>query len=262
MSERYKPVELTNDVSGAVVKNFKPLEGSNKDRFRNRLFVSKDLAYLGGIGEKVKAGILISPKGQKFIAENPGILKGIDRALALLEISEKNEQVIDIDNNWALYPNRTGGQSKFYLLVGFGEQYAIKTHAPYMANRKEIHQPYMNEMLQTQELGEYLNKECPELRVKMSSFLFASGQVSCTKFEENTGDESMLDVDRLKKLQFNSEFYIDNQRRNLKNELWDNVEVDLFIGGPLGYLNMFTNFIKKSDGSIVWIDPFIYNREG
>lgn len=73
MQERYLPEEVFKEPN-ATVRHFAPEKGQ-RDRFGNRLFVSRNLAYLDGVGKEVKAGILISPEGQKFITQNLGILK-------------------------------------------------------------------------------------------------------------------------------------------------------------------------------------------
>jgi hypothetical protein len=261
MKERYKPEEIIRKSTTKTENSFPEL--GQRDRFGNKLFVSRELAYLNGVGEKVKAGILVSPEGQKFIAENQGILKDIERALILLETNGESVffEEIDLGNGRKFQAVKRGRQSNFYILTINGKKYAIKTHTSPIAGIPEAHQPYINEMLQTQNLGEYLERECPDLRVKMSSFLFASGQVSCTKFEDDDKNYDALNMTMLKQLQFNAAFYIDAQKRHYRNKLWENVDLDFPpVGTPKLAVTALNNFRTKSDGTIIWIDPFIYHR--
>jgi hypothetical protein len=273
MNEQYNSKgELTRDTVGAKVKHFTPEKGE-WDRFGNFLFVSNDLAYLDGLGDKVKAGILISPEGGKFIKQNPGIINEIDNALSILETKEgKNVpyKSVNLSSGGNLQAITTGGQSNFYILtMKNAERYAIKTHAPTRKSKLaedliiefNLHQPYINEMLQTQALATDLKNELDSLHVKMSSFLFASGQVSCTRYEEDEKPylSKLFDLNRkfLKELKSIALTYI--EKRSKDNSLWDFIYVDLETDSAEGLDKSASNFRTKADGTLVWVDPFKFS---
>lgn len=254
--------ELTRYTEGARVKHFTPEKGE-WDRFGNYLYVSKDLAYLDGTGDKVKAGILISPEGGKFIKQHPGVLKEIDSALSNLEDADGNNilgQSINLGNDGTLETKVGGGQSNFYILTVDREKYAIKTHVPddlghvdglYM--NMNVYQPYINEMLQTQSLAMDLKSELSSLGVKMSTFLFASGQVSCSRYEVDERNYNALNEKKLENLMEVAEKYL-LKEKSKKNQLWDHVQIDL---NSYMIRKALKNFRTKKDGTMVWIDPFI-----
>jgi hypothetical protein len=260
-SERFNPPEIIRDPS-AQVKHFKP-EENGRDRFGNKFLSSPNLAYLDGSKDKVKAGMLISLEGQSFIQKNPKILQDIERGLAILEKPHEGvpETVIDLGGGRAIEKVTSGGQSNFYILTINEERYAIKTHVSIRDGRGDMHQPYINEMLQTQSMAEDLKVPLKHLRVEMAKFLFASGQVSCTLFEEGAKNLEALDPKRLEVLERVAKIYIAKQHEN-HNPLWEQI----FVDGPLvGDKNVaptaLNNFKVRADGTMVWIDPFIYVRK-
>lgn len=256
--ERFYPPEIIRDPN-AGVKYFTP-EKDDRDRFSNRLFSSPQLAYLDRSGDKVKAGLLVSPDGQAFIENNPKILQDIEYGLVNLEAADRGprDNTIDIGEGRILEAIINGGQSNFYILIINGEKYAIKTHVAPKTGREELHQPYINEMLQTQSVATDLKDELDGLKVKMSTFLFASGQVSCTLFEEDAKNHDIFDTDKLGNLKNMLSRYILEQRYSKKNALWENVHVDLPMKGLQWIATVTNNFKTKPDGTAVWIDPFMY----
>ncbi len=278
MSERYTRELFPND-SRAGIAHFKP-EENGRDRFGNRLIPSglfskdgKGLAYLDGAGINIKAGILISPDGEDFIKENPGILKWIDQGLAIFEKGNKlnttQTKIIleDDDKNpvGALEYIKSGGQSNFYILVVGGKKYAIKTHRDrkFGEAKESISQPYINEMLQTQSVAHDLERRLADLNVKMANFIFASGQVSCTSYEENASNYLKLTFEIIRQLQFYLNIYLSMKRDSSNNPLWENVRVDLEVYNDYHEMTVNLcrkNFISRADGELVWIDPFIHFR--
>ncbi len=265
MNERFLPKEIIRDLSAsasASVRHFKQEGNTNKDRFGNQLLTSRDFAYLDNVEKVVKAGILISPEGQKFIADNPGILKAIDRGLFLSEIEGNgaafDKREIDLGNGRVLQWQTKGAQSNFYVLKIDKEKYAIKTHVLSRGRQLNMYQPYINEMLQTQSLALDLKNELARLRVEMQTFLFASGQVSCTRFEKDEGSiESLLDQGKINDLKKATLEYVLEKRYN-KDPLWENINIDLSASKMVLGLTLLRNFRKKLDGTVVWIDPFFY----
>lgn len=254
--ERYYSPEIIKNKD-ATIKHFKP-EANGRDRFGNRIFSSSDLAYLDRGGDKVKAGLLVSPEGQSFIESHKGILHDIEYGLSQLE--SLNRSIVDrgeeLGNGRYLEKIIKSGQSNVYLLTLGGEKYIIKTHRDKRPDKKEFYQPYINEMLQTQSIALDLKKGLEVLGVKMATFLFASGQVSCVLYEEDSKNYPEISEDRLKRLIYVSEHYVTDERKK-ENPLWENTFIDnqthiLDIVSPDG------NFRKKPDGTLVWIDPFMY----
>lgn len=106
-------------------------------------------------------------------------------------------------------------------------------------------------MLQTQTLKKDLGEELKEMNILLPEYLFATGQVSCIKFEdgvEPTGEEVMTFNKKLHDL---VNEYVEKQR--LINPLWKDILIDLGLNSaqPDG-----SNFIRTQEGSFVWVDPF------
>jgi hypothetical protein len=231
-------------------------ESGAKDRFGNQYLSSKEFSYLDSSGKETNAGILVSLEGQKFIAEHPRILHDVGGGLAFFANYFCNipNHTIDLGNGRSLQFVMSGGQSQFYILKVNEKKYAIKIHLTEITegNRK-IDQPYINEMLQTQAVATDLKSDLEKISVKMSSFLFASGQVSCTEYEEEEGNRPMLTYEFLDRLHFIVGKYLNKKQQKEGDPLWDNIKLD--FNGNIE--EMARNFITKKDGA-VWIDPFRY----
>ena len=242
---------------GKPNENFVREKGA-KDRFGNQYLTSKEFSY-GSNGQETSAGILISPEGQKFIAEHPKILHDIDKNLACLESGSEMDAThgIFFDHNQSCFLQKKakGSQSNFYVLALGQEKYAIKTHVTHNLIRKKIDQPYVNEMLQTQSISQDLKSELEDLNIRMSSFIFASGQVSCTKYEEKSGDYSKITSFRLTKFFNLLSSYIKKKQKE-RDPLWQNIIVD--SNGNLE--TILRNFIVERDEEMVCVDPFIYEE--
>lgn len=183
--------------------------------------------------------------------------------MALFEISKNNPtKIVNIGKNRTLRTVTSGRQSNFYILTIGEEEYAIKTHvsSDNFGSEPDAHQPYINEMLQTQSIAIDLSSQLDSLKVKMSTFLFASGQVSCTRYEQNEGNYSKeFDISRLADLFTTVANYILMKRYN-EDPLWHGVDLDLPMERGRLMLTFLRNFRTKADGTLVWIDPFIYSR--
>ncbi len=249
-------------------------EKSEKDRFGNRYLTSKvlsrfghkspsseEFSYSDNVGSETSAGILISPEGQKFIAEHPGILRKIEEGLVSFETNfKKPNSTIDLRQGISLQATVAGSQSHVYILRIGAEKYVLKTHIFLEPEEKKLYQPYINEMLQTQTIATDLKSDLEKLKVKMSNFLFASGQVSCTRFEEDVKNYAALDKDRLIDLYLSISNYILEKRYD-NDPLWENITMDLPVSSPKLAITALNNFRTKPDGTIVCIDPFIYNTK-
>ncbi|MFA6016709.1 MAG: hypothetical protein WC744_01320 [Patescibacteria group bacterium] len=245
--------QFTFNPDATPFKHFIP-ENLGHDKFGNRMFASPNFSYLDRENQPTKAGILISRLGDEFIKANPKILIDLDRAFEKLENtelpSEARKKGVGVGSKGTLKLLTVGGQSNVYLLEIGSQKYISKTKRP--SSKKEeflsnVNQPYINEMLQTQNLEFDLREELKQFNINLPDYLFASGQVSLVKFEE--GKECYLPsiYDVIRGLEQVVRNYILKQRKS-NNKLWNGIVVD----------SRFDNFLEKGDGKIIWIDPFRY----
>ncbi|MDP2671204.1 MAG: hypothetical protein Q8P13_01955 [bacterium] len=259
--ERYAQEELK--PTDAPVKHFTPVEGSSRDRFGNRVFESPKLGYLDRENDEVRAALLVSEEGERFIKSNPGILKDIEEGLLKLEYArdEGSNPVYfdstDLPKGNHLSRYSQGNQSNVYLLEVKGEKYILKTHRVSAPHYQDARQPYINEMLQTQEMAADLKEDFEKLNMRMPDFLFASGQVSLVRFEEgNIPEDSLLDTERFKQFAAIANRYLSTKE---DQDLWKKIWAD-DLDEVLVHETKKSNFVETEDGSLVWIDPFFYEE--
>ncbi len=247
MKEHFSKLNPTTDLSISP-KHFER-KNDGKDRFGNRLFVSGKYSYIDKNDHMVRAGILISPLGESLIKDNPGILKLIDFGLS------KKQRKVSLGVNIELLYKIHGTQSLVFILKISGKSYAIKT--PNVTEGDPgLGQPYINEMLQTQALASDLKSDLEKIGIQMQTFYFASGQVSCTQFEEDSLERlDDKDYQKLEQLWFLVTSYLNKQQIE-GNELWKGIELD----NPTNPSTAKRNFIKRKDGVLVWVDPFKFDR--
>lgn len=219
-----------------------------RDAHGNRLFESSDLAYHDRRNRPTKASLLLSGEGQDWLQRNPGILGDINRGLLALTHPAPDidpPATIDLGNDRQLsrmaFPSVNQGhrQSVVYILQTGADKYVIKT-----ANHgNSLAQPYINEMLQTQELAHDMQKEFLAAGVELPRYLFATGQVSCTEFVEGTTPNPDQAHRATGELHAQVNRYIRRQPRSL----WRGIASDM--------ANRY-NYIRRPNGSLVCIDPF------
>lgn len=255
--KRYADSKLVIDKSARIKHIVRQEE--NRDIFGNRIFTSADKAYQDREGDNVKAGLLISPEGESFVRTNPGILTNIDKGLVELEYTLekdtfKRKTQVDLGEGRKMTYLTAHGQSSVYLLEVGKEKYIVKTKN-YASGETfaTAAQPYINEMLQTQTLAHSLKNKLAEINISLPTYMFASGQISCMKFEEGNKPEMQEYRESFEKLRQLSSDYILQQQNN-DVDLWKNMAVDLDLR-----TDVTRNFKKRSDGSLVWIDPFLYD---
>ena len=231
-------------------------DGSGKDRFGNRIHYSPDFAYTDRRDTVVRAGILLSPEGQELIRDLPGCLRQLDNALH--QITEDTFSKIEFTHGSLTNMAAPGFQSKVYLWeTSTGGKYILKVPHPkpeLIWGIYRVDQPYINEMLITQELAKILQEQSRLSGVTLSTFLFASPTVSCTKFEEGEHPVNWLHLG--KKMKPFSDA-LRHQVASLKdsgNRLYRDIEADIDNEPDLPSVR---NVILKPDGSMVWIDPVI-----
>jgi hypothetical protein len=241
------------------LKYFAPAEGENRDRFGNRRIASDVFSYVNREGQSIRATLLISPDGERFIKDNPRILTDIDRGLVQLQPGMEDKLTVDeffeLGRGRRISKYDSGLQSQVYLLeiAGRDKKFIIKTQLK--QDLIDLTQPYVNEMLQVQALDADLSQQLEQLRIELPTFLFASGQVAGIKFEEGRHPVVNPDIfDRIKRMRSLLEGYIKSQKR-AGNELWNRVEQDVWnhMGQP-----KTKNFMERPDGILVPVDLVYY----
>ena len=262
-TETLKP-RFASDIlfasTDAELKHFQPVDGI-RDRFGNRIFTSNDLAYRDREGDQVKAALLVSQEGERFIKNHPGILNKIGEAICKWGEHVKDGRIgnqLQIDLDTKLTYLGGGSQSHAHLLQIGNEYIVVKTRSARadLIDRTGLTQPYINEMLQTQSIAKDLKIGLAEIGIGFPRFLFASGQVSCVRFEQGH-EPSEKRINKVKNDLFNLiENYI---KRRRENDLWKNIYADMVAFGT--NKPRVDDIIEKNDGGLVFIDPFIYQTE-
>ncbi|MGE5041376.1 MAG: hypothetical protein ACM3IJ_00545 [Candidatus Levyibacteriota bacterium] len=264
--QRFHQDKLHEDKA-ANFPHFRPEKDTGKDRFGNRFFSSLKTAFLDREGNSFKAGVLVSPEGEEFLKENLGILQDIDKGLTkMTEIGESKRVIsgaIDLGGQRSLAFLGQGAQSDAFMLETPTGRYVVKkgreskTEQPSVLNRR---QPYINEMLQIQELSEDLRKEIAKKGIFFPTFLFASSHVSCEAYEEGVPVTSDQQAESIKAFAA-----LVNKTVQKKNSLplWRNIEADVIKKvtpyGDKTYEVPLNDLVKRQDGTIVWLDPLMYN---
>jgi len=268
---------LHKNSTAPLLQHFTPLFSPEtftpRDRFGNKLANSRTKAYFDRSGDETKAALLMSPEGEAFLKTHKSILHDIDRGLIGLDLMrkspEKKPYTIDFGMGRKMgfliserYKGEEhivggGGQSEIYVLEVEGDKYLIKKKTTDIKH-DDISQPYMNEMLQCQALAADLEDELDEAGAEMPTFLFASGQMACRKFEEGKELERGEFRDEIQKLAPAINDYFRKQQDEGQT-LWKHIKQDMFSsympGGPI-YPN--NNWLKKDKGKYVCIDPVFY----
>lgn len=258
LPHRFHEHKLWEDPS-AEVKNFKPVE-NGRDKFGNRLFRSPEHYYFDRADEKVKAALLVSRKGELLIKNNPGILNDLDQGLIKMEYTSepgnliKRRSSVDLGKGRKLTYIAQGGQSQVYILEANGNKYAVKTKSSKYINFPDPSQPYINEMLQMQDMTENLKEEFAKLSIRLPSFLFASGQVGCAEFVEGEKPTAEDFANKSEQLRTLVKDYLGKKKLD-GDPLWENISSDLFVFSKIKTLN----FVKEKDGTLVWVDPLFYD---
>lgn len=256
---RYKPKDLFPSPE-AVIEHFQP-DAWGKDRFGNRFFSSRDLAYTDRSDQhSVKAGLLVSPAGENFIKTNPHILRDISRGLATAtgdSFAGYPKDFVEISPGRKIKHLNSGGQSAVFIMETGESKYLVKIKKGVAPGFVDVTQPYTNEMLQVQSLAADLEPNLKELGVRLPDYLFASPVVAVRKYEEGEESTEVEINEKFRQLNELVRNYISDQRSN-GNSLWKHILVDM--RSPLGDLRT-QNFIRNHQGELVWIDPVYYSSK-
>ncbi len=258
--DRYLIHELVSSPNAKIL-HFRPGFDS-RDEFGNRAF-SSPLSYTDREGRRVKAAMLVSPQGEKFIRENKGILQDLDKGMR--EFSEginkgefsllkEEDPKIDLSHSRYLTWIASGGQSRTFILETEVNKYIVKTNVTMSSKYIDFTQPYINEMLQTQKLRKLLKKDLEEAHMDFGRFLFATGYMSCMEYVEGESGEFDMDDTKPVTVIYKKVKEMVRQFQVKRDPLWVNVDVD-WTGED--HLLPTANMVKTKD-KLVWIDPFMH----
>lgn len=193
------------------------------------------------------------------------IAEGIAEIGAEIQSSANDKmRILDIGDGVTLSFLFEGAQSRVYVLNINGDRYVVKVKKGKTSDNSVKHnytQPYINEMLQLQEMGAELRELMDKNNVVLPEFLFVSSEVSCVKFEEGKmivqyGVYAGI-INRLDSNGFSEKVIEYVKEKNRKESLWSNIQIDTRKRGKLKY----DNFILRDDHKLAWIDPLLYFNE-
>lgn len=236
---------------------------SQRDRFGNFVFASPEKAYRDREDKEVKSALLITQEGEVFCRKYPGILQDISRGLQQLTPKHDGDLVrrmkprnptVELGNGRRIRYLSSGAQSMVYVLEVPDGRYILKTHLPY----SQVHQPYVNEMLQVQSLEHDCAADLQRLGIALPRFLFASGQMICTEYVPREASFSNDFEPTYYAAATTAEHYVDQQKRGDRAALWKNIWIDKIQKRQMPR----ANFREREDGTVVWIDPIAYSPNG
>ena len=262
ISQRYISTELQASPDAKIL-HFKP-DSTDRDEFGNRAF-SSPLSYVDRENRKTKAAILVSSEGEELIKTNKGILKAIDQGLQAFTKKIESQEVslwepekpsINIGEDRTLTWIDSGGQSDAFVLQIGERKYVIQTNTSHKAKFTNYSQPYINEMLQTQELQAQLKKDLEEAEVELSHFLFATPYVSCTKYMPGSESITRKDLTPVYNVLRKAVNYV-SSKHDADDPLWKNVGIDINPG-----LDQLPgkNMLQRED-KLIWLDPFYHKTD-
>lgn len=259
MSERIRFVgRAPQELGEAPIRHAETDTKTQRDRFENRIFASKKLFYRDREGNENKSIILISPEGQELLGDHAHLLTALDEALLTFgpKVVDRT-MVVDKEPHEILQGKGSiqfmaeGGQSMVYRLDIASRSFVLKIHLPYGT----VYQPYTNEMLEIQSVAKDRSQDLSDLGIAMPTIYFATNDIICEEYvpDELEKDDAFAPI--FYATATIAEEYIE---MNASIPLWRNVHVDKNhkSGTPV------QNFRKRSDGTIVWIDPFAYSTQG
>ena len=251
--ERYLPSPYSGIVKdpSAQFDYFKP-GADGRDRYGNAFFPAiGHLAYFDREKKPVKPGLLVSPEGRQFMLQHRGVVKALDE---VLESFRPASPKMIIAGGITLEPLSIGSQSCVYFLETRepAGRYVVKV--PNTDSSENVDQPYVYEMLQTQQISRDLGRMMWVRGLSLNRFLLASGQVAIIRYEEGVQPDRGAIEERARPLKEAIDSYISFQQ-TMGNSLWKNIKTDFEDRGVL----RLDNFKAKPDGEIVWVDPFYYH---
>ena len=233
------------------------------DSFENRSFISPQHVFLDRDNMLQKARLAVTAEGAEFIKSYPRILRDIEKGLYVLSNSfdySSNEplQEVPLGSKRRIKFWKKGGQSNIYQLEVQGQPYVVKTHAP-QQGFSDPSQPFINEMMQMQELQKQFGDSFKQHGLELPTCLFASGQMACREFVAGERPrEQEVNKHFPPDLRSKIEKFISEKKKS-KDPLWKNIEMDIYFDG---HSLKCSNFILKKDEKMVWIDPFFYAQPG
>ncbi len=161
---------------------------THRDRFGNRVFSSRKNAYFDREGNENRSILLVSPDGQDLLRSTPGILKTLEQFLAHSGPRlEQHRVIIDKEAHTILEGRGRieylagGNQSLVYRVDIDDRSFVLKIHLPH----SNVHQPYVNEMLELQSFGTDCAHDLSSLGVALPRVFFATNDVILEEFVPN-----------------------------------------------------------------------------
>ena len=235
---------------------FEPTDRGTFDRFGNRILQSPFYSFTTKEETHQSAALLLSPEGQTLVRKHKGLLRMVDRGIARIT-SGKQDYV-----NWGEGENQisletmdlSGTQSEVYLLIIGKERYLIKKMKwrENVVDSDDVRQPYINAMLQAQAVQRDCGTELGEIKVRLPTYLFASINTCCVRFEEGQAATAEDLKPKITGLTARLVDYIDEAEKS--SSLWKGVVPDCVSLEPVRIRT--ENFIKARDGKFVLVNPF------
>lgn len=234
---------------------FKPV-GWIRDIFWNRMFNTNSYSFYDSSWALRKAGILISSEWVDFVKKNRWILRIIEKWIyAIWESNPDNpyKKIHHLDLwDWIMFDRLwEWWQSVALLLTIWNEKYVIKKYSMLNPLGDAKQKSYRNEMMQTQEL----KNSIWDLPVELQEFMFASSNISCTRYVE----WRVSKVEDLDNVQWFKEWfekirkYVDKKRSQWW--LWKWIHCDFENSQWL----RLDDFLIWKDWKCYFIDPFMYD---
>lgn len=190
------------------------------------------------------AQLLITTEGRKIIRRNPGVLRSIELYASIFDRTQADygKNIMYTDSNISIKPIYSPGRfSSVHILETEDEKFAVKTP------KGSIPVYYYNDMRQIQVIQKELGGQLLDLGVLLPTYLFASRNISCTKYEAGDSPAGYFTREFFIHVQNLAENFISKQ----KDPLWKGVFADAYDNGIIRY----ENFVLRDDGKLVWIDP-------
>jgi hypothetical protein len=166
------------------IRCFDSTQGT-RDMYGNRIFTSSGSEYIDRLGNVNRAFLLVSPDGQELLGRHRWVLNDIGNGLTAISDQLTEGRSLSVREGRDIQILFAGGaQSSVYLFELNREKYVVKKRKKKEVGESDITQPYVNEMRQTQEIQSALRDELIRLGVSLQTFLFATPEVACVRYEE------------------------------------------------------------------------------
>ncbi len=283
-------MSLNTSESPVTLPGFQIKEGI-RNELGDRIFYFKDSSYKDRQQRELFTSLLISEPGEEVIKKRKGFLQGLNRAVIaihhpdeLLDLVKQRDDIREIspefhaladrikvledvtrftqetpyqlpDSGRCLYFLAQGGESEVFVYQQDGEKYIVKYPRALHETHEDLHQPYVNEMLQMQFLQRDLGPEMEKMGVFFPEQYFSSPEALCVQFiEGRTPTEEELPIERTNSIYELVAKYLMQKKSNDPDGLWTNMYVDIYKDKA----QRLNNFSITNSGKIYLVDPLAY----